>query len=53
MFSGEYEYQNSKENSQNLKIQMSNKAQMTKCQNIFSFDKKIKDHTFSTLGLWI
>ena len=23
---------------------------MTQCQNIFPFDKKIEDHTFSTLG---
>ena len=29
---------------------MSNEAQMTKCQNIFSFYKKIEDHTFPTLG---
>ena len=30
--------------------QMSNEAQMTKCQNIFPFAKQIEDYTFSTLG---
>jgi hypothetical protein len=29
---------------------MSNEAQMTKCQNIFPFDKQIEKHMFSTLG---
>jgi hypothetical protein len=31
--------------------QMSNEVQMTECQNIFSFDRKIKYHVFFTMGL--